>query len=58
MITKLSHVTLFVQDQQKAYDFYVTTLGFTVHTDATMENGFRWLTSTSSKLRPSLSPRP
>ena len=44
MITKLSHVTLFVQDQQKAYDFYVTKLGFTVHTDATMENGFRWLT--------------
>ncbi|HMH22759.1 MAG TPA: VOC family protein [Puia sp.] len=44
MITRLSHVTLFVQDQQKAYDFYVTQLGFTVHTDAKMENGFRWLT--------------
>jgi catechol 2,3-dioxygenase-like lactoylglutathione lyase family enzyme len=44
MITKLSHVTFFVLDQQKAYDFYVTTLGFTVNTDATMENGFRWLT--------------
>lgn len=44
MITKLSHVTFFVQDQQKAYDFYVTTLGFKVNTDATMENGFRWLT--------------
>jgi catechol 2,3-dioxygenase-like lactoylglutathione lyase family enzyme len=44
MITKLSHVTFFVLDQQKAYDFYVTTLGFKVTTDATMENGFRWLT--------------
>ena len=44
MITKLSHVTLFVLDQQRAYDFYVTTLGFKVGTDATMENGFRWLT--------------
>ena len=44
MITKLSHVTFFVLDQQKAYDFYVTTLGFKVNTDATMENGFRWLT--------------
>jgi len=46
MITKLAHVTLFVQDQQKAYDFYVTTLGFKVNTDAKMENGFWWLTVT------------
>jgi catechol 2,3-dioxygenase-like lactoylglutathione lyase family enzyme len=44
MITRLSHASLFVTDQQKAYDFYVTTLGFTVNTDATMPNGFRWLT--------------
>jgi catechol 2,3-dioxygenase-like lactoylglutathione lyase family enzyme len=44
MITKVSHVTFFVKDQQKAYDFYVTTLGFKVNTDVTMENGFRWLT--------------
>ncbi len=46
MITKLSHVTLFVLDQAAAYDFYVGKLGFNVHTDATMENGFRWLTIT------------
>jgi len=46
MITKISHTTVFVQDQDKAYDFYVNKLGFTVHTDATMENGFRWLTVT------------
>ncbi|MEO7531801.1 MAG: VOC family protein [Sediminibacterium sp.] len=44
MITRLSHASLFVIDQQKAYDFYVTTLGFIVNTDATMPNGFRWLT--------------
>ena len=44
MITKLSHTSLFVSDQQKAYEFYVNILGFTVHTDATMDNGFRWLT--------------
>ena len=44
MITKISHTSLFVSDQQKAYDFYVTTLGFIVNTDATMPNGFRWLT--------------
>src|SRR5882757_8160344 len=46
MITKISHVSLFVLDQQKAYDFYVTTLGFKVNTDVTMDNGFRWLTLT------------
>jgi catechol 2,3-dioxygenase-like lactoylglutathione lyase family enzyme len=44
MITRISHSTIFVTDQQKAFAFYVTTLGFKVHTDATMENGFRWLT--------------
>jgi catechol 2,3-dioxygenase-like lactoylglutathione lyase family enzyme len=47
MITKLSHTTLYVSDQEKAYDFYVNTLGFKVHTDAKMENGFRWLTITA-----------
>jgi len=46
MITKISHVSLFVNDQTKAYDFYVNKLGFNVHTDVTMENGFRWLTVT------------
>ncbi len=44
MITKLSHASLFVNDQTKAYDFYVNKLGFNVHADVTMENGFRWLT--------------
>src|SRR5882672_6881802 len=44
MITKLSHVTLFVKDQDKALDFYVNTLGFKVNTDVVMEHGFRWLT--------------
>lgn len=44
MITKLSHTSIFVSDQDKAYDFYVNKLGFKVNTDATMENGFRWLT--------------
>ena len=44
MITKLSHATLMVRDQQQAYDVYVNRLGFKVQTDMTMENGFRWLT--------------
>jgi catechol 2,3-dioxygenase-like lactoylglutathione lyase family enzyme len=44
MITKLSHTTLYVDNQDKAYDFYVNTLGFKVNTDALMPNGYRWLT--------------
>jgi catechol 2,3-dioxygenase-like lactoylglutathione lyase family enzyme len=47
MITKVSHASLFVSDQNKAYDFYVNKLGFKVHTDVNMENGFRWLTVTA-----------
>jgi catechol 2,3-dioxygenase-like lactoylglutathione lyase family enzyme len=46
MIHRLSHVTLFVNNQQEAYDFYVGKLGFRVHTDHTMDSGFRWLTVT------------
>ena len=46
MITRVSHITLFVLDQEKAYQFYVEKLGFKVNTDAKMENGFRWLTIT------------
>ena len=44
MITKLSHTSFFVTDQNKAYDFYVNKLGFKINTDAIMDNGFRWLT--------------
>jgi catechol 2,3-dioxygenase-like lactoylglutathione lyase family enzyme len=44
MVTKLSHTSIYVNDQEKAYDFYVNKLGFKVNTDAKMDNGFRWLT--------------
>jgi catechol 2,3-dioxygenase-like lactoylglutathione lyase family enzyme len=44
MITRLSHTGLMVRDQAQAYDVYVNKLGFKVHTDVTMDNGFRWLT--------------
>ena len=44
MISKLSHVSVFVLDQDRAYDFYVNKLGFKVHTDAAMGPGMRWLT--------------
>jgi catechol 2,3-dioxygenase-like lactoylglutathione lyase family enzyme len=36
MITKMSHTSLFVLDQDKAYDFYINKLGFKVHTDMVM----------------------
>jgi catechol 2,3-dioxygenase-like lactoylglutathione lyase family enzyme len=44
MITRLSHVTLFVNNQEEAKQFYVGKLGFDVRTDHTMDGGFRWLT--------------
>jgi catechol 2,3-dioxygenase-like lactoylglutathione lyase family enzyme len=43
MITKLSHTTIWVLDQDEALDFYTQKLGFEVHTDARMDD-FRWLT--------------
>ena len=46
MISKMSHVSIYVLDQDSAYDFYVHKLGFNVHTDAQMGPGMRWLTVT------------
>ena len=50
----MSHTTLFVLDQDKAYDFYVNKLGFKVNTDVVMDGHecaegetpqtYRWLT--------------
>ena len=42
MIQRMSHVTLFVNNQDEAKDFYINKLGFEVRTDHTMEGGFRW----------------
>jgi catechol 2,3-dioxygenase-like lactoylglutathione lyase family enzyme len=53
MITKLNHVSIFVLDQDSAFDFYINKLGFTVHTDAPMGPGKRWLTVTAPE-RPDL----
>src|SRR5438105_5021321 len=44
MVQRLSHMTIYVLDQDSAYDFYVTKLGLEVRTDSKMDNGFRWLT--------------
>ena len=46
MIGKVSHICVYVLDQESAFDFYVNKLGFTVHTDAPMGEGARWLTVT------------
>ena len=43
MISKLSHATVYVLDQDAAYDFYVNKLGFEVRNDTRLDNGFRWL---------------
>jgi len=53
MIQRMSHTAIFVPDQDQAKDFYVTKLGFEIKTDATMPNGFRWLT-VSPKGQPEL----
>jgi predicted enzyme related to lactoylglutathione lyase len=53
MITKMSHVSIFVLDQEEAKKFYTEKLGFSVKTDETMDNGYRWLT-VSPKEQPEL----
>ncbi len=44
MITKMSHVLIWVRNQQEALEFYRDKLGFEVDTDAEMGPDFRWLT--------------
>lgn len=43
MITRMSHCTLWVEDQDEALAFYTDKLGFEVRMDNSLE-GFRWLT--------------
>ena len=44
MITKMSHVLIWVKNQQEALEFYRDKLGFEVDTDAEIGPGYRWLT--------------
>ena len=44
MIRKMSHATIFVNNQEEALEFYRDKLGFQVHTDAMVGADFRWLT--------------
>src|SRR5215510_1088072 len=44
MIRKMSHATIFVNNQNEALEFYRDKLGFRVHTDAIVGEDFRFLT--------------
>src|SRR5881275_3398063 len=44
VITKMSHVLIWVKDQQEALEFYRDKLGFEVDTDAKIGEDYRWLT--------------
>ena len=44
MITKMSHVSIYVLNQDSALDFYTNKLGFKVVTDVPMGKDTRWLT--------------
>ena len=44
MITNLESVTVYVNDQDQALDFYVNKLGFEKRADNPMGPGMRWVT--------------
>src|SRR3954454_4802818 len=44
MIRRMSHATIFVNNQDEALEFYRDKLGFNVHTDAKIGDDFRFLT--------------
>jgi catechol 2,3-dioxygenase-like lactoylglutathione lyase family enzyme len=44
MIKKMSHISIFVANQEEALSFYRDKLGFEVHTDAMVGEDFRFLT--------------
>jgi catechol 2,3-dioxygenase-like lactoylglutathione lyase family enzyme len=44
MIRRMSHATIYVNNQEEALSFYRDKLGFEVHTDAMVGADFRWLT--------------
>ena len=44
MILKMSHTSVYVNNQEEAKQFYVNKLGFEVRNDTPMGPEFRWLT--------------
>ncbi len=53
MIQRVSHISVYVLDQESAHDFYVNKLGFEVRTDMQFGDSMRWLT-VSPKGQPDL----
>jgi catechol 2,3-dioxygenase-like lactoylglutathione lyase family enzyme len=50
MITKVTHASIWVKDQDEALKFYRDTLGFkVVSDDSTSMAGYRWLTVAPSQ---------
>lgn len=47
MIARITHLSVYVLDQDEALAFYVDKLGFKKHTDIPMHGGGRWLTVTA-----------
>jgi len=43
MFTDVSHVTVYVNNQEKALDYYTNVLGFEKRTDAPFGDGMRWI---------------
>ncbi len=43
MFTKVTHISIFVHDQDEALAFYTQKLGLRLHTDVNIQ-GMRWLT--------------
>ncbi|KAA3659022.1 MAG: VOC family protein [Chloroflexi bacterium] len=43
MINRIRLTSVWVNDQDIAYDFYVNKLGFSVQSDVSIDNGYRWL---------------
>lgn len=44
MISRMTFATVYVINQERAFNFYVNILGFKVHTDAQFSEKTRWLT--------------
>lgn len=47
MLKRISHISIFVPNQDEALAYYTNKLGFEVHTDALWDD-FRWLTISPS----------
>jgi catechol 2,3-dioxygenase-like lactoylglutathione lyase family enzyme len=44
MITRITHFTIYVIDQDRSVEFYTNKLGFKIVTDVPMPGGDRWIT--------------